>query len=243
MAPTTASLRDNTIARRAWLTYSPTSPTPEVAVYSAGGETFRDGACRPTFPGYRSFLVAILRPGSSAATKFNRSRLVTAKTARCSAPLGRNSLLYVDQGVPLPSSAVASDLISRSRWCGRRPKLGDQHQGFLEPLSRHRDLGHLEGRVAAVAHDIGAIGRHCCGCRRGSAMGRTSPFRGAGGKVRDQRSGGHLIICRYGATQFLANAAWYRASCASPRVRQISLRRRTRSYPRHRLSSVRMFFA
>src|SRR5712692_23433 len=28
---------------------------------------------------------------------------LTAKTARCSAPLGRNSLLCVHQGVPLPS--------------------------------------------------------------------------------------------------------------------------------------------
>jgi hypothetical protein len=68
---------------------------------------------------------------------------LTAKTARCSAPLGRNSLLCVHQGAPLPSSAVASDLISRSRWCGRRPQLGDQHQDLLEHLSRHRDLGHL----------------------------------------------------------------------------------------------------
>jgi hypothetical protein len=34
--------------------------------------------------------------------------------------------------------------------------LGDQHQDFLEHLSRHRDLGHLKGRVAAVAHDLGA---------------------------------------------------------------------------------------
>jgi hypothetical protein len=34
---------------------------------------------------------------------------LTAKTARCSAPGGRNSLLCVHQGVPLPSSAVASD--------------------------------------------------------------------------------------------------------------------------------------
>src|SRR5216683_6074352 len=81
---------------------------------------------------------------------------LTAKTARCSAPLGRNSLLCVHQGVPLPSSAVASDLISRSRWCGRRPQLDDQHQDFLEHLSRPRDLGHLKGRVAAVAHDLGA---------------------------------------------------------------------------------------
>jgi hypothetical protein len=35
-------------------------------------------------------------------------------------------------------------------------QLGDQHQDFLEHLSRHRDLGHLKRRVAAVAHDLGA---------------------------------------------------------------------------------------
>ena len=81
---------------------------------------------------------------------------LTAKTARCAAPLGRNSLLCVDQGVPLPSSAVASDLISWSRWCGRRTQLGDQHQDLLEHLSRHRDVGHPKGRVVAVAHDLGA---------------------------------------------------------------------------------------
>jgi hypothetical protein len=34
--------------------------------------------------------------------------------------------------------------------------LGDQHQDFLEHLSRHLDLGHLKGRVAAVADDLGA---------------------------------------------------------------------------------------
>jgi len=34
--------------------------------------------------------------------------------------------------------------------------LRDQHQEFPEHLSRHRDLGHLKGRVAAVAHDLGA---------------------------------------------------------------------------------------
>src|SRR6266446_10236727 len=55
---------------------------------------------------------------------------LTAKTARCSAPLGRNSLLCVHQGVPLPSSAVASDLISWSRWCGRRPQSGDRRSSL-----------------------------------------------------------------------------------------------------------------
>jgi len=95
--------------------------------------------------------------GGAAATKFIAADSLTAKTTRCSAPLGRNSLLCVHQGVPLPSSAVASDLISRSRWCGRRPQLGDQHQDFLEHLPRHRDLGRLEGGVAAVTDDLAPI--------------------------------------------------------------------------------------
>jgi hypothetical protein len=34
--------------------------------------------------------------------------------------------------------------------------LGDQHQDFPEHLSWYRDLGHLKGCVAAVAHDLGA---------------------------------------------------------------------------------------
>jgi hypothetical protein len=75
---------------------------------------------------------------------------LTAKTARCAAPLGRKSLLGVHRGVPLPSSAVASDHISWSRLCRRRPQLGDQHQDFLEHLSRHRDLG--LGRARAPHH-------------------------------------------------------------------------------------------
>ena len=99
----------------------------------------------PTFPGYRSCWSRSSVPGGSAATKIDRSRLVQSQNGKMPAPLGRNSLLCVHQGVPLPSSAVASDLISRSRWCRRRPKLGDQHQDFLEHLSRHRDLGHLKG--------------------------------------------------------------------------------------------------
>ena len=36
------------------------------------------------------------------------------------------------------------------------PQPGDQRQNFLEHLPRHRDLGHLECDVAAVAHDLGA---------------------------------------------------------------------------------------
>jgi hypothetical protein len=37
------------------------------------------------------------------------------------------------------------------RWRGRHPQPGDKRQDFLEHLSRHRDLGHLEGNVAAMA--------------------------------------------------------------------------------------------
>src|SRR6266446_7703254 len=87
--------------------------------------------------------------GGSAATKFDCSRLADSQNGKMLGPAGLNWLLSVHPGVPLPSSAVASDFIFRSRWCGRRPKLGDQHQDFLKHLSRHRDLGHLKGRVAA----------------------------------------------------------------------------------------------
>jgi len=34
------------------------------------------------------------------------------------------------------------------------PEPGDQRQDFLEHLARHRDLGHLKGREAAVAHSV-----------------------------------------------------------------------------------------
>ena len=42
-------------------------------------------------------------------------------------------------------SSVASDLIFRSCWRGRRPQPVDQHQDFLGHLSWYRRLGHLEG--------------------------------------------------------------------------------------------------
>jgi hypothetical protein len=104
----------------------------------------------PTFPGYRSCWSRSSVPGGSAATKFDRSRLVESQNGKMPAPLGRNSLLCVHQGVPLPSSAVASDLISRSRWCRRRPKLGDQHQDFLEHRSRHRSSSGGEFHPSAL---------------------------------------------------------------------------------------------
>jgi hypothetical protein len=34
------------------------------------------------------------------------------------------------------------------------PEPGDQRQDFLKHPARHRDLGHLKGRVAAVAHSV-----------------------------------------------------------------------------------------
>jgi len=37
---------------------------------------------------------------------------------------------------------------------GWRPQPGDQGQDFGEHLSRHRDLGQLDGHVAAVAHHL-----------------------------------------------------------------------------------------
>jgi len=42
----------------------------------------------------------------------------------------------------------------RRRWC---PQPGDKRQDFLEHLSRHRDLGHLEGNVAAMADPFAPI--------------------------------------------------------------------------------------
>ena len=69
------------------------------------------------------------------------------------APLGRNSLLCVHQGVPLPSSAVASDLISRSRGRRRRPQSGDQHQDFPGTSVSTLRPRPIEGDVAGVARE------------------------------------------------------------------------------------------
>ena len=50
-----------------------------------------------------------------------------------------------------------TELIQRRRSCrraiGRRPQFGDQPQDLGEQHSRHGDLGHLEGDIAAVADD------------------------------------------------------------------------------------------
>jgi hypothetical protein len=88
---------------------------------------------------------------NSAATN-----LVGSQIVRFPASQGRNSWLGLHQGTPLPSSSVVSDPIARSCRCRQRPQPGDQRQDFLEHLPRHRDLGHLEGHVAAVADDLGA---------------------------------------------------------------------------------------
>ena len=106
---------------------------------------------------------------------------LTAKTARCSAPLGRNSLLCVHQGAPLPSSAVASDLISRSRWCGRRPQLGDQHhvsQSVLTQSPRRREARNDCGivRPSALAVLILMTSSNLVGCWTGRSAG-LAPFR------------------------------------------------------------------
>src|SRR5580700_7382661 len=107
--------------------------------------------------GYRSCWLRSSVPEVSRSNEIrSQPASLTAKTARCSARLGRNSLLCVYQGAPLPSPPVASDPFSRSCWCGRRPQPGDQRVDVLEHPSRHRDLGRLKGRVAAVTHDPGA---------------------------------------------------------------------------------------
>ena len=41
-----------------------------------------------------------------------------------------------------------------SRWCGRRPQPGANHEDISEHLPRYLNLGHLECDVAAVAHDL-----------------------------------------------------------------------------------------
>ena len=55
----------------------------------------------------------------------------------------------------------------------------DQPQDFLEQFPRHRDLGHLEDDVAAMAHDLGAdlhefspqIGRRLLALTAGTDLG------------------------------------------------------------------------
>src|SRR5262249_8377459 len=60
------------------------------------------------------------------------------------------------QGAPLPSLPVGFDPWGASRWSGWRPQPGNEHEDFVEHLSWHCDLGHLEHDVAAVADHLGA---------------------------------------------------------------------------------------
>src|SRR6516162_3668227 len=82
------------------------------------------------------------------------------RNAYCSKPNRWFARLAVLELVALPSSrrtsAVAVCPICWSCWCRRRPQPGDQRQDFPEHLLWHRDLGHLEGDVAAVADHLGA---------------------------------------------------------------------------------------
>src|SRR5271165_3863045 len=108
----------------------------------------------PTFSGYQSRWARF--PSQRGALQRNSIAAdpVAAKIARRSAAPRRNSWLCLHQGAILPSSSVTSDPIARS--CGsRRPQPGDERQKLLEHLPRHCHLGHLEGGVAAVAHDLG----------------------------------------------------------------------------------------
>src|SRR6266699_1167795 len=46
--------------------------------------------------------------------------------------------------------------MSRWRWWWLRPQFRDEPQNLLEHLPWDGDLGHLEGDIAAVAHDLRA---------------------------------------------------------------------------------------
>jgi len=65
-------------------------------------------------------------------------------------------LIRLHQGASLPSLAVAFDPWVASRWSGWRPQPGNEHEDFVEHLSWHCDLGHLEHDIAAVADHFGA---------------------------------------------------------------------------------------
>jgi hypothetical protein len=63
---------------------------------------------------------------------------------------------YGGSAKPHPApSAVASDHSLRHAGAGRRPQPGDQRQDFVEYLTRHRDLSHLERDVPPMAGAIG----------------------------------------------------------------------------------------
>src|SRR5688500_10107978 len=77
----------------------------------------------------------ILVPGSLVATKFARSRPVTARKAVWLASQRRNSRLCHDQGAAVPSSPAASTASSRSCWRWQCAQPGDQRQNVGEHLS------------------------------------------------------------------------------------------------------------
>src|SRR5271169_7082230 len=112
---------------------------------------------KPTFPGLPTPSDLILRPWRSRRNQIrSRAPPFAAEPSDCSiAHIRRsNSLRCLHQGAPLPSWFLASDPVSRScrgRWCAEP---GDERQDLLEHLPRHRDLGHLERHVAAVADDL-----------------------------------------------------------------------------------------
>ncbi len=63
-----------------------------------------------------------------------------------------------DQDARLPwllLKLMATERFTR-RWIRWRPQLRDQPQYLGEQISRDSNLGHLEGDVAAVAHDLRA---------------------------------------------------------------------------------------
>jgi hypothetical protein len=88
----------------------------------------------------------------SAATKFDRTNSVGSQTAGLPAGEARKRPLFRDQCTPLASFVASAPSSSCGR--GRCAQPGDQRQDVGEHLPRHRDLGHLEGDVAAMADDL-----------------------------------------------------------------------------------------
>jgi hypothetical protein len=108
--------------------------------------------------------------GGDVQSGEQRGRAVTLVVA---APLDltrsyrQQRLGAVERWVPTRASQdggrLAQDAPSRPaqgrlaiHWRGWCPQPGDQHQDFPEHLPRHRDLGHLERDVAAMADDLRA---------------------------------------------------------------------------------------
>jgi hypothetical protein len=93
-----------------------------------------------TFPGYPS-CNDLPSLGVPRQQNLLAADSLTAKTARCSA-LWAETRCFVFMRASLRRRRLSHlDLFSQSCWCRRRPQLGDQHQDFVEHLSRYRDLG------------------------------------------------------------------------------------------------------